>query len=526
MSIFGLVLGPFFAVFSLFCCSIWAFSWTSAGPSTAKKPPQVDEYNLLASICRDSFYDFVQEFWETVVAETPVWNWHIEVLCNELQEIAERVIRGEVKLHDLVVNVPPGTSKSTIISIMFPAWVWTKMPSARFICGSYAEKLALDLARKNRTVITSPKYKKCFPEVVISPDQDTKAYFALTKGGMRVSVGSGGAIIGMHAHFVIVDDPIDPNAALSEAELRNTNRWVDETLSRRKVDLSIAPTILVMQRLHEEDPAAMFLSKGTPVRHVCLPASIRYDSNDMVRPIELKAMYKDGLLDPKRLPKEVLKNAEKELGPYGFACQYDQNPVPRGGGMFDVEKLEKRIVRFPPDKYDRVIRYWDKAATEGGKGAWTVGTKMGVVGSGDKRRFYVISVVRVRMDSGSRETLIKHIAESDGRSVWVGLEQEGGSGGKESAQSTAINLAGWVVRIVRPQGDKVARADAFSVQVNLGTVYLVEDDTWNDEYIKELRHFPKSKYKDQVDSSAGAFTVLTEPTIRAGGLWDPSDRRM
>lgn len=524
MGLFSLVFGPFCAVFPLFLCAIWAFPAGLLGGISSKKQKQIDEYNLLASICRDSFYDFVQEFWETVIAETPIWNWHIRVICDELQEMAERVIRGEVKLHDLVANVPPGTSKSTIISIMFPAWVWTRMPSARFICGSYAEKLALDLARKNRSVITSEKYKKCFPEVRISPDQDTKAYFALTKGGMRVSVGSGGAIIGMHAHFVLVDDPIDPNAALSEAELRNTNRWVDETLSRRKVDLSIAPTILVMQRLHEEDPAAMFLSKGTPVRHICLPAELEpLGMENFVRPLSLMDMYKDGLLDPKRLPRQVLKNAEKELGPYGYACQYDQNPVPRGGGMFDVEKLEKRTVTAIPDEFDMIVRYWDKAATQGG-GAWSVGTKIGVKGQGDKRKFYITNVVRVRIDSGSRETLIKNIAISDGRGVVVGIEQEGGSGGKESAESTAINLAGWVVRIVRPVGDKVARADSFSVQVNLGTVYLLEGD-WNAEFIKELRHFPKSKFKDQVDSVSGGFTLLTEPKLRAGGLWDPTDRR-
>lgn len=460
---------------------------------------------LVQSICKDSFYDFVREFWSELIAEEPVWNWHIEFFCNELQEMAERVFKGERKLYDLVVNVPPGTTKSTVFSILFPAWVWTRMPSARFICGSHALNLAMDLARKSRLVIKSEKYQKLFPYVVISDEQDTKSYFVNTKGGQRFSIGSTGNVIGMHAHFIIIDDPIDPKGAISEAVLKDTNLWIDETLSRRKVSQGISPTILVMQRLHEDDPSGHKLRRKGKVKHICLPAT----KSDMVCPAHLARMYVNNLLDPVRLDEDVLEDAKSELGPYGYAGQYDQSPTPRGGGMFQVDRIIKAI---PPFKFKSLVRYWDKAATEGG-GAFTVGALMGF----DGRFYWILDVIRGQWDSGRREVIIRQTAEKDGTHVVVGLEQEPGSGGKESTQSTIRNLAGYRVRVNKPQGDKIIRADAFSSQVNNGLVRM-KPGGWNQTFMDEARFFPFSRYKDQIDAATGGFSLLSKPRIIAGAI--------
>jgi hypothetical protein len=77
----------------------------------------LNSYELVASVCQDSFYDFLQEFWYEVPGqEEPVWNWHIHYLCDEYQRAAERVIRGLPKRRDGIINVPPGSTKSTIFS--------------------------------------------------------------------------------------------------------------------------------------------------------------------------------------------------------------------------------------------------------------------------------------------------------------------------------------------------------------------------------------------------------------------------
>jgi hypothetical protein len=225
----------------------------------AHKNYQLEEKDLLASICRESLFDFVKEFWYEVSSEKPVWNWHIPYICQELQTLADRVFRGLPRKYDLLINVPPGTTKSTVCSIMFPAWCWTRMPHCRFICGSYADRLALDLSRKCRDVIRSDRYRNSFPDIKLRSDQDTKGYFANYKQGDRFSVGVGGSVLGMHGHFLIVDDPIDPLEVLSEARLKEVNQWMGQQLSQRKVDKAVSPLILIMQRLHQNDPSGNLL---------------------------------------------------------------------------------------------------------------------------------------------------------------------------------------------------------------------------------------------------------------------------
>lgn len=469
------------------------------------------EHELVASITRASFWDFVQEFWDEVVPEALLPNWHMELICAEMQEMAERVFRGETKHHDLIVNVSPGTSKSTIVSVMFPAWTWTRMPSCRCLCASYSHHLAMDLSRRTRDVVLSEKYRKSFPEVVLRLDQNTKSYFANTAGGIRYAVGTGGSVTGMHGHFLIGDDLIDPRESSSEAELRSANNWLAETFASRKVDKRVTPMTLVMQRLAQNDSTGFWLERAAKTtRHFCLPADCReYD----VKPRRLRKFYKDGLMDPVRLPRSVLDEIRSQWGEFVYAGQYGQSPVPRSGGMFKTQRIE--IDSPPPlDEFKKLCRFWDKAGTRDGQGAYTVGAKLGLHKSG---RWWVLDVIRGRWDSDERERVILQTAKLDGREVTIGVEQEPGSGGKESAQATVRRLAGFRVRVDRPTGEKADRADPYSAQVNAGNVSLAKAE-WNAAYLEELRYFPASTYKDQTDASAGAFNLLAAAKRRIGAL--------
>lgn len=163
-----------------------------------------DFWNVLRSVCRESFWEFVKHFWECVPgAGVMVPNWHMELLCNEMQAVAERIFKGETAVHDVVLNLSPGTSKSTITGILFPPWTWTRMPTARHLTASHTEDLVLDIANKSRIVINSEKYKKCFPGIDLRKDQDTKGHFINTAGGDRYACTVGGkSPMGFHAHFL------------------------------------------------------------------------------------------------------------------------------------------------------------------------------------------------------------------------------------------------------------------------------------------------------------------------------------
>src|SRR5436190_7741605 len=318
------------------------------------------KYSVLQSICRESFFDFTKEFWEVTVPETPVWNWHIKYLCDEIQKDMELVFKGKDKEHDVLINIPTGLSKSTVFSQMLQAWTFTRMLSIRHICGSHTEDLVLWQSVKCRDIVRSEKYQKCFPEVVIKEGQDAKGEWENTKGGFRLSCTIGGkSPIGRHGHVLTVDDPLDPEKANSRKAINTANRWFDETLPYRAIDISKTPIILVMQRLDVDDPSAHMLKKGG-VKHICLPAELTKD----VKPPELRVHYVRGLLDPVRRSKKAL--AELKLGGLrSYSGQQLQNPIPKGGIKLQREWFENKIIKEPPKLASlRICRSWDKSGTE------------------------------------------------------------------------------------------------------------------------------------------------------------------
>lgn len=480
--------------------------------------------NPIASIralTRGSLYRFIQFFWDTYSSDTFVSNWHIEKICEELEIVARRVAAGEKKEHDLIINVPPGTTKTATVSIFFPVWCWVNWYWMRFITSSHSSTLSLESAEYSRDIIRSEKFQMIFPEIGIKQDKDSKSNFRVVKksyvspgraprvkqGGGRVSTSVDARIMGFHAHIIIPDDLIDPKRALSEVSLKTANDHYS-TLSTRKTDKEVTVMIMIMQRLHQDDPTGHLLAKKKKnVQVLSLPGEIR-NYKEQVQPPELVKYYVNDLLDPKRLGWKALEELEADLGQYGYAGQIGQKPTPPGGGMFKVDRFT--IIDKMPAEVNSIqcVRYWDKAGTQGG-GAFTAGVKIMKLENG---KFVVMDSKRGQWGTDTREAIIKNTAEADTASVQVGIEQEPGSGGKESAQATIKNLVGFNVYADRPTGDKVYRADPFSVQVNNGNVMLLRGD-WNHAFIEEYRNFPFGTYKDQVDAGSAAFNKLTGKKI-------------
>lgn len=453
--------------------------------------------------CIASFYEFVKSFWGVIIKEVPVYNWHIPYLCRELQMIAERVVAREAKLYDLLINIPPGTTKSTIVTIMYPVWLWTQDPTIRVITNSYSADLATEHSVKSRDIIQSEKFQWLFPEVRIRADKFAKMSYENTRTGARYVSSTGGTVAGKHAHVIINDDPLNPGLANSDNE-RETANYHLSVLSSRKVAKELTPTITIMQRLHQNDPSGHLLKrKGEKLKHICLPGELR-NYGQFVHPEELRQHYVDDLLDPVRLGWEQLSDMMEDLGQYGYAGQVGQNPTPPGGGMFKVDHFQIVNTIPSPGNVLESVRYWDKAGTAGG-GAFTTGVKMLRLKDG---KYFVENVKRGQWSTEERERIIRQTAEADGPKVHVMIEQEPGSGGKESAENTIRNLAGFIIYADRPVGDKAKRADPYSVQVNNGNVLLMAG-LWNVAFIEEHRFFPLGTYKDQVDASAAGFNYLS-----------------
>ena len=210
------------------------------------------------------------------------------------------------------------------------------------------------------------------------------------------------------------------------------------------------------------------------------------------------------LLFPARFPAEVVARDKRAMGELGTAGQFQQRPTPRGGGMFPTDRFV--LVDHPPEPSAIAdsIRYWDKAGTKDG-GAFTAGVLLHKLKDG---RFCVAHCRRGQWSALEREREIRQIAELDGKRLRIAIEQEPGSGGKESAETTIRNLAGWRVTADRPTGDKVVRAEPYAAQVQGGNVLLVRG-AWNKDFIDEHVSFPVGRAKDQVDATSAAFNLLT-----------------
>lgn len=473
-------------------------------------------------LVKGSLFHAVKYFWPVISNDELKENWHMRYLCQELEKVVKRVANNQPKEYDLIINIPPGSTKTTIISIILPVWAWINWFWMKFITIGYSSPLSLESAEYSRDIIRSTRFRDIFPELEIKEDKDTKSNYKIQRkyrkhtgrpfvkeqGGNRFSTSVQGTLIGFHGHVLIVDDPNNTKKTESPAQLEATNNWIDRTLSTRKTDKLVTPTIVVMQRLHENDVPGHLLKTRDPnqIKHICIPGEIE-NYEHTVNPPHLKEFYEDGLMDKKRMGWKVLKQMELELGQYGYAGQIGQAPTPPGGGMFQVDNFSVIESMPAPVNIEQIIRYWDKAGTEkkdNPNAARTSGTKIAKLKSGKK---VVMDVVKGQWSAEKREKIIKQTAEADGVDVKIYIEQEPGSGGKESAESTIRNLSGYACFADRPTGDKIYRADPYSAAVNNGDVWLLKGD-WNSEFIDEHRLFPYGSFKDQVDSAAGAFAKL------------------
>lgn len=505
-----------------------------------KKAKWSDQFLIFATstLCKASFEAFVRLLWEEVpIARPLMWNWHMKIFCAEASYCASYIYKGEAPPYNLLINVSPVTSKSTIFSVLFPCWVWTRMPKAVFITASHAETLAIDMAVYSRDVMRGDMYNLLFPYIRFTESQDAKSHYRNTEGGYRIICTVGGkAPIGKHANFVIVDDPLTVSNMRSEIEKEVAGDFIPKTLStRRHRGAKGSPIVImgVMQRMGFGDPSDVWetISKregATPLRRVCFPAEITED----VTPVEFRKYYEgwnvdggcaaEGLMDPIRLSRKELKRAYAELGAADYAGQYLQRPIPLEGGMFKEHWFDRRVRSAPFNC--RRIRYWDRASATTESACFTAGVLIAY----DGERFYVEDVVHGKWEPDQRNDIMLDTAIGDRRRYGkyqpiIYVEAEGGSTGKDAWLGVVRKLVGYHVREDRVQGSKDVRAEPWATQLSAGNVMIVDNGEkdqlgkagWDVRgYIEEHLAFRKElgkrlgRFKDQVDASTGAFNLL------------------
>lgn len=440
------------------------------------------------------------EFWDVIVPDQFVNNWHIEYLCDELQKVAQLVFERSPKAYDVIINIPPGTSKSTICTVMFPVWCWVRDPAIRVITGSYSSDLSTAHSVKSRDIIRSDKFRRWFPDIELKSDMDNKTNYQNLYGGERVATSVGGTITGKHAHIIIVDDPLNAEQAASAADRERANRWMTQTLSTRKVDKEMTPTILVMQRLHVDDCTGHMLArKPEGIKHICLPGELA----DNICPAELKAKYVNGLLDEKRLNRTVLDEQKKDMGSYGYAGQIGQTPVPPGGVIWQQWFIPVADNIFP-DK-DTMIGYgsdWDTAYTKEQKNDATAYCTSGRIGTD----IYIDKVGFAKMEFPQ---MIRYMSLRDAPH-YIEAKASG-----KSAKQTLSHNGVMAIEVPVMGGDKIARTSFATPMAEAGKVYVrasLLDLIYND-HEQGLLHFPNGLHDDLNDAIVQAIQRHSKPQM-------------
>ncbi|MGX5719913.1 phage terminase large subunit [Shinella zoogloeoides] len=441
---------------------------------------------------------FVREAWHVLEPTAKYTHgWHIDAICAHLEAVTDG------RINRLLINVPPGSSKSLLVSVMWQAWEWGPrgLPSMRYLTTSFNDGPVKRDTRKCRDLMLSDWYRSLWPEVELNRTGETS--FSNTKTGTREGVPFG-SLTSQRGDRLVIDDPHSTETAESAADRLATTRKFREGAQNRLNDQERSAIVVIMQRLHEEDVSGVIHEVGMEYVHLMLPMEFEPERVCSTEIGFTDPRKEEGeLLDPVRFPRDAVEKLKRDMGSYAYAGQYQQRPAPRSGGMFQRGDFE--IVDAVPAG-GQECRAWDFAAskeTPGKQPDWTVGLKMKHIGG----IFYIEDVKRDRWSPGDVEKNLKNTATQDGQTVRIRMPQDPGAAGKADANTKIKLLAGYDVKAQPVTGDKATRAKPASAQAEAGNVKLLRGN-WNKAFLDEVCSFPNSQHDDQVDAFADALNEL------------------
>lgn len=463
---------------------------------------------------RFGFWKYCQLAWEHIPLETHcVWEPHMRLVCDHYQAL----MRGELPENDLVVNVPPGLSKTVLTTILLPTWDWgaNEHPERRYIIASYSEDLVTRDGWRTRDLMLSEWWQERWGEKVGGPTivdgtRAAKTFFTTTKNGMRLATTMNGQVTGFHGHVLIVDDPLKPKdiqagGDAAREKLEKCNELWDQTFSSRTAEPETFKRIVIMQRLHYGDLAGLLMKRGA--RALVLP--MEFEPN---RAYESQwgsdwRTQAGELLAPQRFPARVVATRKLENSLRDYATQYQQRPSPEDGSLFLRDFFSRRWDILPP--MSKWIISVDATFKETKKSDFCV---VQCQGMRDPTNFYLIDQARRRAGFYDAINMVATMKKK-WPSVSTILVEDKANG---SAIVEALKRIYTGVTAITPEGGKEARANRCE-PLYRENVWFPSDriSPWMEEYIEEHTAFPAGENDDMVDCSTQGFTWLSTKTASA-----------
>jgi phage terminase large subunit-like protein len=309
-------------------------------------PEAFDEGAMVrALVDKGGLHAFIREFWPLVDPHKFSDNWHIGAIAEHL----EGLVLGQIK--DLVINCPPGHSKSLNVGVFFPAWLWTLEPGAQLLYGSFDQSLLNNQSEKLIGLLQSPEFRAAYPYVELASDKPALREFKLKSKGFRFNTSPGGKGTGRHVDGLVVDDAMKPDEAVHDRQLalRKTVNWYDGTLASRVRKWRL----VIAQRLHEDDLPGQCIKRG----YVTLILPARQVRRSMWARDPRKEVGE--LLWPEVFPEERVRKLEIDLDRAGgqASAQLQQDPTPPTGGF--IEEVHTRLEWVEPPKRGVWVQSWD-----------------------------------------------------------------------------------------------------------------------------------------------------------------------
>lgn len=469
-----------------------------------------DVLNCERELCRLSLADFAQRAWRVLEPAAELkWGWLLNAICRHLEAVTEGTINR------LLMNVPPGSMKSLLTGVIWPAWEWGPrgMPHMRYVGTAHEEQLAIRDSRRCRDLIKSDWYQELWP-IELLADLDGKREFGNTGKGIR-QARSFTSMTGVRGDRIILDDPISADSANSTAKLEAARIAFTETLPTR-INNEKSAIVVIMQRLHEKDVSGVILEMGLPYVHLCIP--MRFDpAHRCTTSIGwTDPRTKTGeLMFPERFAEAQVAELERTLGSYGSAGQLQQRPAPRGGGIIRLEwfqywrnlpQLEFRVITV--DTAQKTAEANDYSVLQ----CWARST----VG-------HAIMIDQIRGKWEAPELLVQ------ARSFWIkhinspipihqkatlrGMYVEDKVSGTGLIQT--LRREGVPVLPLQRHKDKISRGHDASPFIESGNVLLPENAPWLSDFLAEVESFPSGTHDDQIDPMLDAINLVQRtPSIK------------
>ena len=440
---------------------------------------------------------------------------HLELLNRELVAAAAGKLREEGYV-GLLISLPPGHGKSTLVNQWFPSWYIGTHPSENVISTSYEADFAASWGRKTRDILA--EHGKRFFDVAVRDDNSAASWWEIAgHGGGMMTAGVGGPLTGKRGRVLILDDFCKNAEEAASPTMRQ--KWWDWYVSTFRTRLEPEGFIVIIAtRWHDDDLIGRIIRRmesdpgADRFKVIRLPAIA--EENDLLGRQPGQPLW------PERYDLAELDKIRRN-DPRVWCALYQQAPRSIEGAMFRREWFQFVDTPLPCVK---TVRFWDTAATEATQDTdpdWTVGAKLGIDRS---NRVTILDIRRVRGTPRQVEEFIRQTTIEDGAGVLVRIEQEPGAAGLIVVDHYQRRvLLGFDVRGVPTNGNKVSRANPLSEFAKSGNLLLLRA-SWNPVLLDELEAFPKGLHDDQVDACSGAFAELSVVTITTPEVETEADK--